>query len=242
MAAGVYSITAPSGNRYIGSTQDFADRFSSHRWRLRNGIHPNCRVAAAAKKYGLENLRFEPLLICPIDMLLFYEQRAIDVLKQKYNLRREAHSNRGLKCSDQQKAIISALSKGKKHTPEARARMSAGSKGKPRSSAQMEALERNRAKGKSPEAVAKWRAKMALWQNSPEGRAAMSRNARGAAEKYGLTDAQKAALAAGRAVRNTISPTAEQRAKMAERVKAQWANGGFPNRMAKKMGDGGTTF
>jgi len=112
MRSGIYAITAPSGSQYIGSAIDIKARWRHHRYLLRRQKHFNRGVERAVRKYGLESLSFSTLLICaPADLIMF-EQRAIDILKPKYNACRTAGSQLGVRHSDQTKAKISATKRG----------------------------------------------------------------------------------------------------------------------------------
>lgn len=57
---GVYSITSPSGKKYVGMTTDcFKNRWTQHRKLLRAGHHTCFGLQNAYNKYGLDNLIFE---------------------------------------------------------------------------------------------------------------------------------------------------------------------------------------
>jgi group I intron endonuclease len=126
---GVYTITAPSGNQYVGSSVNIAHRWTQHRVRLRRGEHPNAGLQAAWNKYSEEEMAFAVVLVCSRAMLLVYEQIAIDGLKPKYNVRRIAASNVGVKLSAETRARMSATRVGKKHGAEARRKVSVARKG-----------------------------------------------------------------------------------------------------------------
>lgn len=84
MRSGIYTFTAPSGGQYVGSSTDIVRRIRVHRLDLRNGRHPNSTLQRAFDKYG-DSLVSRPLLYCRRADLLFFEQRAIDVLRPQYN-------------------------------------------------------------------------------------------------------------------------------------------------------------
>lgn len=123
MSSGVYTITSPSGGQYVGSTCNFASRRSAHKKALQKGRH-NRRLQAAYKKYGGDALVFRPLLICAKRDLLFFEQRAIDILKPRYNAKPTAAGGpaRGHPVSAETRRKLAAQA-GWKHTDEARAKM-----------------------------------------------------------------------------------------------------------------------
>jgi group I intron endonuclease len=111
MTSGVYVITnSINGKQYVGSASDIGNRFCAHLRQLRNGNHHNQKLLRAWRKYGNDAFIFEKLLICGIDKLTFYEQRAIDVLNPEYNICRIAGSVIGIKrrpFSDQHKERLS---------------------------------------------------------------------------------------------------------------------------------------
>ena len=57
---GIYRIRNKlDGKRYIGSAQDFDERWDVHKKELRKGIHGNLHLQRAWNKYGEENFAFE---------------------------------------------------------------------------------------------------------------------------------------------------------------------------------------
>jgi len=143
MNSGIYTITSPSGNLYVGSTVDFDKRWRTHCSHLRHGTHHSKALQSAWNKYGEASMKFCKLIICKEDMLIFYEQRAIDKLKPKYNMKIKAGNSAGWKHTAETKAKMSAQRTGvkqsaervanrvakvtgRKHTEEAKAKISAG--------------------------------------------------------------------------------------------------------------------
>lgn len=114
MKTGIYTITSPSGKQYVGSAVDFAARRSAHFHLLRKEKHYNNGLQRACAKYGIDNLIFRPLLVCTPKDLIFFEQRAIDFLKPKYNACPTAGSQLG-----------------RKHRPESIAKFVASKTGRP---------------------------------------------------------------------------------------------------------------
>jgi group I intron endonuclease len=114
MASGIYSISAPSGKRYIGSAVNIARRWKAHRSALRNNRHQNAALQRACDKYGIDALHFAILEHCDAARLIEREQFHIDSQDwdQLYNLAPQAAGGSG------------------PHTPETRARMSTTSKAK----------------------------------------------------------------------------------------------------------------
>ena len=112
--AGIYQIRdTVTGKVYVGSAVSLRRRWYEHCSLLRRGQHHSRHLQRAWEKRGEQAFVFEPLLICAKNMLLFYEQRAIDVLRPAYNGSPTAGNCLGVK-----------------HTAETRARMSAANIGK----------------------------------------------------------------------------------------------------------------
>jgi len=87
MKTGLYTITAPDGKFYVGSTtRSFKKRWNAHRSSLRRGCHRNSILQRAWNKYGEENMSFAIILYCSPEMCEFYEQLAIKKLPHSYNL------------------------------------------------------------------------------------------------------------------------------------------------------------
>jgi group I intron endonuclease len=126
--SGIYTITSPSGKMYVGSAKDFDYRWSKHSYDLRKGVHHCKLLQSASNKYGFSNLVFKRLLVCELKDLLFYEQRAIDILKPEYNIAKIAGSNLGIKHSPE---TIQRMKDSR--TLEVRTRISNAHKGKPKS-------------------------------------------------------------------------------------------------------------
>lgn len=111
--AGIYKITnIVSGHFYIGSAVSMARRFRVHVCSLKKGAKTNRHLQNAWHKYGPDSFVFSPILFCKQEDLLFYEQICIDGLRPEYNIRKDAHSNLGIKMSDVTRAKISAVQKG----------------------------------------------------------------------------------------------------------------------------------
>jgi group I intron endonuclease len=146
MNTGIYSISSPSGRRYIGSAINIDRRWLRHRKDLKAGKHGNRSLQRAAVKYGVENLKFEKLIICDAPLLLFYEQLAIDGLKPEYNLALIAGSTIGIKRSDEFRTKISAALRLRSVSDETRAKIGAKHKGKKLKPYQIKALAEGRAR------------------------------------------------------------------------------------------------
>lgn len=152
--SGIYKIqNTVNGKCYVGSAVDLGKRWGKHRSELRRGVHQSPTLSAAWAKYGEGAFAFVVLLVCSRHDLLLYEQRAMDVLKPRYNIRLIAMSNFGLKqtaetitkrMKDQfgnkhtlgyrhtaeTRAKMAATRTGKKHTPEWNEKIAAAHRGK----------------------------------------------------------------------------------------------------------------
>lgn len=124
--AGVYSITSPSGKRYIGSSRNIYARWDRHQQDLRYGTHHSPQLMRAYHKYGRAALKFDVLLVCDESMTLYYEQCLIDGLQPEYNTSPTA---RGVTHSAEARARISAACRRAWADPERRAKQAARYKG-----------------------------------------------------------------------------------------------------------------
>ncbi len=87
-SSGIYIITNDVDDRiYIGSTINFWKRFSDHKRKLTLNTHANKHIQAFSKKYGIESLSFNLLLLCKNTCLLFNEKQCIELLKPKFNVK-----------------------------------------------------------------------------------------------------------------------------------------------------------
>jgi group I intron endonuclease len=137
MASGVYSIASNDGRRYIGSAVNIDKRWREHRRGLDQGKHHSRFMQRAWDKHGPEAFTFSVLLLCDRENVLFYEQRCLDAYAPEYNTAPIAGSQLGYRHSQESRAKMSAARpkdfspmKGRKHTPEALAKISASRKGK----------------------------------------------------------------------------------------------------------------
>lgn len=125
---GIYQIVNKTNDkRYIGSAVDLKQRKRSHLSRLKLNKHPNKHFQSSYTKYGKKFFKFEIILYCDKENLLFYEQRTIDcydLKKELYNKRKKVNSNLGIKFSEETCKLFSIVSKGRKHTEESKKNMS----------------------------------------------------------------------------------------------------------------------
>lgn len=177
MRSGIYSITSPTGAQYIGSAVYFAGRWAGHRRDLRKNQHGNFRLQKAWNKWGEAQMRFQKILICAPEMLLIYEQIALDTLRPGYNICRIAGNSFGLKRSDETRRKLSESRRGKKLSPEHRAAQSRAQMGRIVLPETREKLAAQKGWTHSEEAKTKMRGRKV----SPEGREKMRQAMTGSA-------------------------------------------------------------
>jgi len=114
---GIYVITSPSGEQYVGQSARIKRRWSEHLYLLLRGTHYNPLLQNAWTKYG-DAMLFVKVKLCPARSLTKWEQHYIDTLKPKYNLSPTANSPLGVKRSAAFKAAISAAHLGRVCTEE----------------------------------------------------------------------------------------------------------------------------
>jgi group I intron endonuclease len=112
MTCGIYKITSPSGNCYVGQSVNIEKRWMAHRYSVKKERH-NRAFTNAVKKYGIDSFVFEILEECSVDELTDREQFWMDKLKPKYCIRVAADSNFGLVHSEETKRKMSEANRGK---------------------------------------------------------------------------------------------------------------------------------
>lgn len=130
--SGIYKIANKiTGDFYIGSAVNLNKRFISHKSRMRTHKHGNKYLQNVYDKYGLKNLEF--IIIEKVsNNLIKREQHYIDTLNPKYNLRRTAESNIGIRfgpMAEETKLKISLSNKGHRHSEETKNKISNFHKG-----------------------------------------------------------------------------------------------------------------
>lgn len=106
--SGVYKITCTgNGEFYIGSAVKFKQRWKHHKFLLKSGKHNAKYMLNSWNKYGEESFKFEILVVCAKDMVLFYEQLFLDAFKPKFNTLMTAGNALGHKYSDEVKQKFS---------------------------------------------------------------------------------------------------------------------------------------
>jgi group I intron endonuclease len=131
MNSGIYRIDLGDGWFYIGSAINLRRRESEHRSQLKCGRHSNQIMQRCWNKY--EIFVFSILEICEIPKLLLQEQHYIDIYFSDYknaNMCSTAGSTLGRTLSDETRAKLSAINKGKVVPLETRKKISTTSKGR----------------------------------------------------------------------------------------------------------------
>jgi len=124
--SGIYIITNSVNHKiYVGSTQNFTDRFTQHKSDLKNLRH-NRRFQNFVNKYGIECLKFNLLEeVEDLSQLLIREQFYLDSLecwksRKGFNINKFADSIRGIKmpkshCEATRKRMMgNTITKGRK--------------------------------------------------------------------------------------------------------------------------------
>ena len=125
MKSGIYRIRNLVNNKtYIGSAIFLSNRKSRHFTSLRDNKHANTHLQNSYNIYGKDSFVFEVLHYCNSRFLINREQAFIDMLKPEYNIRLVAHSNIGIKRSEETRKKISLALKGKKRDAAFKEKMS----------------------------------------------------------------------------------------------------------------------
>ncbi len=97
MKSGIYKLqsTAQPSRIYIGSAINLKQRKKEHKRRLISGVHPNKRLLGHVKKYGINDLQFIVLELCPQGELIEKEQHYINTLNPSFNICRIAGNTAG---------------------------------------------------------------------------------------------------------------------------------------------------
>lgn len=190
-----------SGKVYVGSTNNWPRRLAEHKAELRGDRHCNAHLQRAWNKHGEPEFVFSVLEnLQAINRLVEREQRWIDELGAAisgYNMCPAAGTTRGLPCSDEKKAKISAANTGRVYSEVAKQR-----------------IRDARAKQTIiPESIAKTRAANTGLKRTAEFRAHVSACLAGVT-RSAETRAKLAAANIGK------KASAETRAKMSESAKA----------------------
>ena len=117
---GIYEIVCcKNSKRYVGSSKSLTDRLYKHKYMLKNNIHHSKKLQAAWNKHGELNFKFNVILYCSVGNLQMYEQKFIDFnecYSKGYNSAPNAGGQRNFKHSEETKAKLSKIGKGRPHT------------------------------------------------------------------------------------------------------------------------------
>lgn len=136
---GVYGIfNLVTGKVYVGSSGHVLQRLSKHRYRLNLGKHHASYLQRSWCQHGSGAFLYVILEVCAEDELLRVEQKWIDTFSSSnpdngYNTAAVAGSTRGIRLSDERKALVSSVHRGKTISPEHRAILSRAHKGRAQS-------------------------------------------------------------------------------------------------------------
>lgn len=124
---GIYQIiNLITNKRYIGSAVNLRSRKNEHYTKLKAQIHHSKHLQNSHNKYGKENFKFEILLYCSKENLLFYEQRVInsyDLKKELYNKRFNAENNFRVKYTEEARKNMSIAKTGQKLSEETKEKL-----------------------------------------------------------------------------------------------------------------------
>jgi group I intron endonuclease len=211
--SGIYLITnTVNGHRYVGSAVFLAQRWAVHRSTLQNNTHKNPHLQAAYNLYGAGAFVHEILEYVEPDQLLVREQYYLDTLQPEYNINLIAGNTHGRKHSPEARAKMGNSKRGKLLTPEHRAKLSEVHKGVPKSPEHREQI---RAAHNRPETKELDRQASLGRVCTPETRAKISENNRKRASDPAYDEWRAKMAAIGRANKGRKS-TPEQRTKMSE--------------------------
>lgn len=135
--SGLYEIKSKiSEHRYIGSAVDLDGRWAVHKYALRRGQHYSIPLQRSWNKYGEKSIKFSTLFYCDPELLVPFEQRALDVIRPEYNVSPTAGSRLGDKHSPEIRSEMSrqrqghGTFRGRRHTEETKEKIRQGKLGK----------------------------------------------------------------------------------------------------------------
>ena len=152
MSSGIYYITnTQTGMLYIGSSSRLKKREREHFGRLKNNNHCNSHLQSAYNKYGEDSFVFIVVEKVPQKKLVEAEQRHIDLYDFSADLYNQApfancpmagknHTPQSIE--KMRRSMPHSPMKGRRHTKEAKRRMSNAHKGKKLSKETVEKLRR----------------------------------------------------------------------------------------------------
>lgn len=113
--SGIYIIHNSVNNHiYLGSAKLIRKRRTTHATGLRANKHHSKKLQHFVNKHGLEKLTYSPIIFCDKDELQEKEQFFLDYFKPYYNSATDvSNALKGRPFTDEMKAKISALHKGR---------------------------------------------------------------------------------------------------------------------------------
>lgn len=118
--AGIYKIESPTGKVYIGQSYDIYDRWDMHRWYAKKNF--NYFIYRSMSKYGIDAHKFMVIHELPKDV----SKETVTNYEQVYM---DAYRDCGIIMLNMTTAA--GTTKGRKHTEEAKKKMSENRKGNP---------------------------------------------------------------------------------------------------------------
>lgn len=144
---GIYSITFPTGARYIGSARNIRLRWHEHKSALRKTTHKNVRLQRSWDTHGEAGATFSALIFCSVGNLILYEQLALNALSPGLNICLLATSALGVKRSPETLERMAKSRIGRTLTPEHRKAIGDAHLGQKRSLEARAAMKAARPKG-----------------------------------------------------------------------------------------------
>ena len=119
---GIYKITCVvNGKCYIGQSTDIRSRWFAHRGKLRRNKHNNKYLQNLWNKYGEENMKFEIVEECPIEIIDERERYWINFyggVESTQNCNWESGGHKNKRYSKEHREAISKRYKGKSFSPD----------------------------------------------------------------------------------------------------------------------------
>lgn len=114
--SGIYKIFNIQTNElYIGSAINLRNRWSKHKWRLKNKKHHSIILQRSFDKYGIDFFKFEVIEYVETDSLIDREQFWIDTYSPAYNVLQKAGSSKGFKHTEETKIKLREMNLGSKN-------------------------------------------------------------------------------------------------------------------------------
>jgi len=112
MNSGIYKIMF-MGKEYVGSAKNIRARINRHLSELKNNRHHNQKLQHEFNRHQVDVLDYEVLEEVEVEKLIEREQYYIDHIKPYYNICLHAGSTLGRLHSEETKAYLSSIKKGK---------------------------------------------------------------------------------------------------------------------------------